>query len=287
MAHHLYVSTGSAPPAKNMQIEVAAVSDVGRRRQINADGFLLDELAGFCGVADGMGDTPRSRTVARAALEAVRELFLAPWSQLPSEERSVSEAAERFLLGIMQANARLHAPGRTADLRVGTTFAGIAICGDGICVAHVGDSRVGLVRQADGRLHPLTVDHTVLGEALGVDATPELVEMVPNALALTRVIGRKSTVAPSLNRARWEPGDVLVLSTDGVTDWVKAPVIERVVGETPDMGQAAQRLVDCANEAGGRDNATVVLVRWIGGGDEYRGPGSGVGARARRDGGVA
>lgn len=280
MAQRSRISTSSTAPANEVQLEVAAISDVGLHRQTNADRFLLDEMAGFYSVSDGMGDTPRSGSVARLALEAIREMFLAPWSQLPPEERTVGEAAERFLLGVMQANGRLYAPGRSNEQRVGTTFAGVVVCGDGLCVAHIGDSRVGLVRRRDGRLRPLTVDHTVLCEALGADADPELAETLPNALALTRVLGRKPSVAPSLNRTRWEPGDVVILCTDGLTDRVKPHVIERVLADTTDLEQAGRRLIDGSNEAGGQDNATVVLLRWNGGGDEYRGPASGVGARA-------
>lgn len=261
-------------PANDVQIEVAAVSDAGRHRQTNADAFLLDELAGFYGVADGMGDTARSGSVARLALEAVRELFLAPWSQLPPEERSAGEAAERFRLGVMQATGRLYAPRRTAAQRVGTTFAGIAVCGETICVAHVGDSRVGLVRRRDGRLRQLTVDHTVICEALGAHADRQSLETLPNAAALTRVIGRQSSVAPSLDRARWEPGDIVLLCTDGVTDRVEPAAIERILAEATDLAEAAQCIVDHANQLGGRDNSTVVLVRWRGYPDDSSDPGA-------------
>ena len=127
----------------------------------------------------------------------------------------------------------------------------------------------------------MTIDHTILGEALGADADRELAEAVPNALALTRVIGRKSVVQASVMRARWEPGDTVLLCTDGVTDRVQPSTIERVLAETTDVGQAARRLIERSNEAGGWDNSTVVIVRWRGGGDEYRGPESGIGARAR------
>lgn len=259
------------------------MSDIGRRRQANADAVLVDSTADFYGVADGMGDGPRAGIVAKMALEAVRELFLAPWSEIPRTLRRPEEATERLMLGVMQANTRLYIPGRPRERRLGTTLAAAVVCGDVVCVAHVGDSRIGVVRRRDGRLHHLTVDHTVLAEAHGLNADPRLAEAVPNAMALTRVLGGKPSVQPTLGRARWEPGDVLILCTDGVTDLVDNGTIERILAESVGLQQAAQRLVDCSNEAGGRDNASVVLVRRRGGTNEYRGAEGSAGAGASRN----
>lgn len=264
-----------------VHVDVASVTDTGRRR-VNADALLCDPVADFYGVADGMGDTTRSGAVARMALEAVRELFLAPWSALPREVRAPSEALERLTLGIMQANDRLYRPRRPAAQRVGTTFAGVVLCDDIVCVAHLGDSRVGLVRRHDGRLSALTVDHTVQAEAHGPSADPRLAGLEPHPAALTRAIGRRPSVTPALRRARWEPGDVLVLSTDGVTDHVDNETIERILTETSDLVWAAMRIVGGAVERGGRDNASVILVRRRGTDDDERGPKVGVGMRARR-----
>lgn len=245
-----------------MQVEVAAATHVGRKRKTNADCFLLNEAAGLYTVADGMGDTPRAGAVARMALDAVHELFLAPWSFLPPVERSPSEAAERLTLGVMQANGRLYAPGRTKEQGVGTTFAGVIICGARLCVAHAGNSRVSLLRSGSRCFARLTEDDTVFNDALWRGVPYDVAAALPNGRALTRVLGWWPAVSVNPTIERWEPGDVVVVCTDGLSDRVEAPTIGRVLSDFRDLGAAAQNLVDRANEAGGWDNSTVVLVRW-------------------------
>jgi protein phosphatase len=245
-----------------MELKVAAATHVGRRRKANADAFLLNDAAGVYTVADGMGDTTRSGIVAKMALEAVHELFLTPWSWLPPAERDAREAAERLFLGMMQANGRLYAPGRPKERRDGTTFAGVVVCGANLCIGHAGDSRVALLRRGERRLARLTEDDTVISDALWRGEPYDVAALRPNADALTCALG----VWPSIKVApiieRWEPGDVVALYTDGISDRVEPQVITEVLLEYEDLGEAAQRLIDRANGAGGGDNATLVLVRW-------------------------
>jgi protein phosphatase len=249
---------------QNMQIEVAAATHVGRRRKTNADAHLVHDAAGFYAVSDGMGDTPRSGVVAKMALEAVRELFLPPWSFLPLADRTPGEAMERLFLGVARANARLYAPQRTEEQRVGATFAGVVLCGHRLCVGHAGDSRVGLLRRRQRRLVPLTEDHTVFCDALWRGVPHDVAAALPNGHVLTRLLGLCPTVRVRPTVERWEPGDVVAIYTDGLSDRVEATAIAHVLLEFEDLGAAAQHLIDRANEAGGGDNSTIVLVRWAG-----------------------
>ena len=89
-----------------LRVEAAAATHAGQR-DTNADAYVIDEAAGLFAVGDGMGDTPRSGLVARMALDAVREMFLPPWSILPAADRSPAEAAERMYLGVLQAHRRI------------------------------------------------------------------------------------------------------------------------------------------------------------------------------------
>lgn len=245
-----------------MHIDVAAATDTGRRRKTNADAFLVDEAAGIFAVADGMGDTERSGVVARLALDAVRERFAPPWSLLPPADRSADEAAERLMLGVVQANTRLYVPGRPVPPRVGTTFAGVVICGERLCVAHAGDSRVYVLRGSTNQLTQVTVDHTVISEALWGGAPWARAAELHNAHALTRAIGLTPTLVPRPVVRRWAPGDVVLACTDGITDWIDHATITRTLVECDALEVAARRLVERAIATGGRDNATVVLGRW-------------------------
>ena len=247
----------------DMQIDVAAATDAGRHRRTNADAFLVDAAAGIFAVADGMGDTPRSGAIAMMALEAVRELFLAPWSQLPPADRWAGEAAERLILGVMQANGRLFVEGRPKERRFGTTFAGAVVCRDQVCVGNAGDSRVYLFRPSTARMARLTEDDTVLNDAFRRGTPYDVAAAQPEAQALTRAIGLRRALALRPAVARWAPDDVLLACTDGITDWLDAAAILRTLVECDELEAAAQRLVERALMAGGRDNATAVLVRWV------------------------
>jgi protein phosphatase len=246
--------------ARSLGIEVAAATGTGQRK-INADAVLIDEAAGLLAVSDGMGDEERSALVARTALDAVRERFGPPWSHLPPADRTKSEAEERFLRGVMAANDRAYALRKPEPPRIGTTFAGVVVCGDGLGVAHVGDSRVYLLRGANGKRARLTADHTLLAELMLRGVPPDVAACVPKARALTRAIGTKPAVEVQPFGVRWAAGDVVILCTDGVSDWVDAAVMEAVLTGRTGVEEAAWRLVAAATAAGGWDNASVVVAR--------------------------
>ncbi|MFT3770150.1 MAG: protein phosphatase 2C domain-containing protein [Minicystis sp.] len=260
MSGHIFLpaSASVAVASARNGVEVAAATSTGGRRT-NADAYLIDEAAGFFAVSDAMGDTPRSGVVARMALDAVRELFLAPWADLPLEQRWPAEAGERLRIGVTQANGRLYVENRAEPL--GTTFAGAVVCSQYLCVASVGDSRVYLFRPRTGRIAKLTRDDTVLDEAVARGAPFDVAAASPNAHALTRAIGTKPALDLWPLALRWAPGDVLLLCTDGLTDFVGDGELSSLVSRSSDLGAAAARLVERAGRAGGWDNATVVLVQ--------------------------
>ena len=241
------------------QIEAASATHIGRRNT-NADAALLDDVAGFYAVADGIGDTPRSFLVAQMALEGVRELFLTPWASYPRTRRTVVEAGGRLLLGVEQAHRRLYAPWTARAARIGATFAGVVVCGDQLCVGHLGDSRVYLLRASGGWLAQLTEDHTVAGEARRRGMPREEVLFLPDADKLTQVIGVRSVVDLLPIGRRWEPGDMVLLCTDGVSNCLESDVIVSILLDAANVGTAAQTLVDRAVETG-FDNATAVVLR--------------------------
>jgi PPM family protein phosphatase len=245
---------------RSLGIEVATATRTGRRK-INADAFLVDPAAGLFAVADGMGDEERSALVARMALDAVRERFAPTSSQLPPAEWTADEAAERLRRGIAAANERVYALAGSEPSQIGTTLAAVVVCGDCFCLAHVGDSRIYLVRRATGKLARLTSDHTVIDDLLRWGVPSGIAMSAPEAHALTRVIGVGPAVEVYPFAVRWGPGDLILLCTDGVSDRVSAETMEDVLAGATGVEEAAQRLVDAACKAGGCDNATAVLLR--------------------------
>jgi protein phosphatase len=245
---------------KGTLFEVATATRTGLRNT-NADAALVDEDAGFFAVSDGIGDTLASGLVAQTALGAIREMFLEPWSSVQPTQRSVDEAKGRLYLGVLQAHRRIFAPWRAREERVGTTFACVVACGGAICVGHTGDSRVYLLRPNKGTMVRLTRDDTVFEEAIRLGAPPEDAAQRPDARKLTRALGVSQTVNINPFTRRWEPGDIAMVCTDGVSDQLAEHVIADIVLDSSDLSTAAQILVDRATEGVGVDNSTVVLVR--------------------------
>src|ERR1700733_3869581 len=135
-------------PPPELRVEVGAATLAGARA-LNADAHLIDEAAGFFGVADGMHDLPRSREVALAALDIVAESFEAPWGSFPHPARTAAEAGERLMHGMACAHAQLFEPSPPRRARIGTTLAGAVACSGGmLSAAHVGNSRIYLLRRA-------------------------------------------------------------------------------------------------------------------------------------------
>jgi PPM family protein phosphatase len=244
-------------------LKVAAATRLGPRRT-NADAYLADEAAGLFAVADGMGDRPLSRLAAQLALQAARERFLVPWSLLPPTERTAIEAMDRLALGLIEANAKLRAPRDLPPEPTRATFAGVVVCGQVLVVTHVGDSRVGLFRRREMQLEWLTRDHTVLGEALRKGVPPAVAAALPEARMLTKMLGREVRLGARPTVLGWELGDIVLLCTDGVSDFLDADTLERLLLDVDDVEDSADCIVDLAIGVGGSDNATAVVVRWRG-----------------------
>ena len=244
-----------------LRVEIAAATSAGRLRRTNADAYLIDERAGVLAVADGMGDSPRSAAVAKMALEAVGESLDEPWRSLPPEERSISEAKERLLLGVVRANTRLFVPGAKRSSRGGTTLVAIALSARHFCVVSVGDSRAYLLRRSSDHPVRLTVDDTVLQEELHAGTPYEVAIADRNAHLLTRAIGVRAAVhaLPYIHRSA--PGDVLLLCSDGLSDRVRVEELGALLAEAEDLERVAHHLIERAKVARSSDDVTVVIAR--------------------------
>jgi PPM family protein phosphatase len=250
---------GTAMSGRRLSIDAAGATARGRRR-INADAFLIDEGAGFLAVSDAVGDDAHSAQMSRIALVLLREPFDDAWSRRPMAERFASEAAARLARGVAMANRRAYELRKSEpECRV-ATFAGIVVCSDHICIAHLGDSRIYLLRRTRDELAQVTEDHTVMTDLLSRGWYDDIAARMPDADALTRALGKRAVVEVQPSIAPWGPGDVALVCTDGVSDLVHAEAIQRVLTEATRAQQAAQRLVDAAEELGGWDNASAAVV---------------------------
>jgi serine/threonine protein phosphatase PrpC len=252
-----------------MQIKAYGLTHVGRQRQHNEDAFLVAEEAKLYLVADGMGGHAAGEIASRIAVDSISEFILhtreddGTWPHAYDEQ--FKRSTNRLMAAVRLANTRvLEAMRKDARLRgMGTTVVACLADDDTISVAHVGDSRAYLVR--DGRLSRLTNDHSWVFEQVQAGMlTEEEAEKHPLRNVITRALGGALSVSPDAAEVEAKPGDVYLLCSDGLTGMLPEEEILRVVHENrDDLERGCQELIDKANERGGLDNVTAILVKTV------------------------
>lgn len=241
-----------------MELRAAVATDVGRRRRNNEDAYAVAREHGLFLVADGMGGHTAgqiaSETAAREVLAAIAHS--ADASTAPSERLRAAVAASNEAIFQMAK--------RKPELQgMGTTLVTLLSVGGRVALAHVGDSRAYLVRR--GRIRQLTDDHSLVGELQRRgELTADAAQRHPHRHVLTRALGVRRTVEPDFVELSLAPGDLFVLCTDGLTTHVSDEEIAEQVERESDEQSAAKALVELANQRGGEDNVTVVIVRCTG-----------------------
>jgi PPM family protein phosphatase len=240
-------------------VEIARGTDVGRVRGHNEDRHLVRPPV--IAVADGMGGAQAGEVAAGMAVAALDAL---PETPRPGDLRRAVERAN--------SDIRRSASGDAGRAGMGTTVTACLLGDDGrLYVVHVGDSRAYLVR--DGELRRLTDDHSVVAELVrGGALTEEQADRHPQRNVITRALGASDKVSTDAFQVGVEPGDVVLLCTDGVSAAVGDAAIRRAFADGASLDDAALALLAAADESGGEDNATVVLAR-VGEGDPAAVPG--------------
>ncbi|HXB37190.1 MAG TPA: Stp1/IreP family PP2C-type Ser/Thr phosphatase, partial [Acidimicrobiales bacterium] len=229
-----------------------SATDVGRVRPINQDMPL--ERPNLYAVADGMGGHVGGEVAARVAVETLEQAF--------EREPTVAGLRDAF----SEANAAVwHESQINADLRgMGTTLTAVALVGgeagqDVLALANVGDSRAYVY--SDGRLLQVTADHSLAEERMRHGEMTEAEAAVhPQRHILTRALGVSSEVQTDMWELQLRTGDRVLLCSDGLSNEVGMDEMAGILGEIRDPEEAAGRLVDAANEHGGSDNITVIIV---------------------------
>jgi serine/threonine protein phosphatase PrpC len=240
-----------------LQLEHAAVTDVGRVRQQNEDAWLSIPETGLFAVADGMGGHAAGEVASQLAVETIAEELGASAPATADAARSELERA------VVAAARRIHdQASRSPERRgMGTTVTALWLLPAGrAALAHVGDSRA--YRFRGGTLQRLTHDHTWVQEQVdrGI-LTREDARVHPASAMLTRALGTDPGVEPDLLEFDWRPGDLFLLCSDGLTGPVDDEEIEEKLRASGDPEEAATSLVALANRRGGPDNVTVLLAR--------------------------
>jgi len=234
-------------------------TNVGRRRRGNEDSYHTDLARGIFLVADGMGG--------HAAGEVASELVSTTVAQRLAQARDEGADGETLLRVLQEASRAAHDAivHCCADDRrykgMGTTLTACVVEPTGHCwIGHIGDSR--LYRLRDGLLEQITHDHTLVQrEVDSGQITAEEARHHPLSHILTRVLSEDLDPEMDLLSDTLEPGDLLLLATDGLYNMVDDLSIAAVVADDAPLSKMATSLISAANRGGGADNITVVLVQ--------------------------
>ncbi len=250
---------------KALELHAAGQTDVGRVRANNEDAFCLLPEQGLLAVADGMGGHASGEVASKMSMDLIRGYFAdagtGPPPQVGAYDEDRSELTNRLGSAVRLANmAVFEASGSNAQWQgMGTTVVAALIRKNKLSIAHVGDSRLYLVRY--GNIEQLTDDHSVVAEQVKRDLiTREEANRSEIKNILTRALGTEAEVEVDLEEMTLLADDVLVLCSDGLSNMVSDDDILTVVLSTGDPALACQTLVKLANENGGRDNITVVVA---------------------------
>ena len=251
---------------KSIQPKAFGQTDVGMVRKNNEDSFFLELDKGLMVVADGMGGHASGEIASRMAVDAIGNYFTDPaaGSKTPligTFDEDFTETTNRLGSAVRLANMAIYEAARsnTQWQGMGTTMVCALLHDRKLSIAHVGDSRLYLIRA--GGIEQLTDDHSVVAEQVKQELiSREEAEKSEIKNILTRAVGTKAEVEVDLNELDLLGGDILVLCTDGLTNMVRDEEILSVVLAGQDPAAAGQRLIERANAGGGQDNITAIVA---------------------------
>lgn len=245
--------------------ESAGITHIGRKRKVNEDSLFLDDDLGLYLVADGMGGHRAGEVASNLAVETIRDYIKKVGEDPNTQEfgkpdEALSTEANRLLSGIKLSNRVVHQASKSNESYhgMGSTISAIYFNDDTFIAANVGDSPIYFVH--NGSIDLLSVPHTVIAEHTAIDAEsagqlgPEFYHM------LTQAIGSDETVRPDICEIQHFKDDILIISSDGLSNNVSPEeILDAVKNKYSET--ACQYLVDLANERGGNDNITAIVIK--------------------------
>ena len=240
-------------------MDITILTDVGQRRTNNQD--YANQYKNKAGksmvfLADGMGGHRAGNIASEMAVTDLGAAWVA------TEISTINEVREWFAEYLEKENQQIHRIGQDEEHKgMGTTLEAVAIIDDQVLFAHVGDSRIGLVR--NGEYHQLTSDHSLVNALLKAgQITEEEAAHHPQRNIITQSIGQKDELQPDFGMVTVEAGDFIVINSDGLTNMISGDEIRDIVVSDLSVEEKAKTLIRFANNAGGLDNITVVLIRF-------------------------
>jgi protein phosphatase len=270
-----------------LAVEVAGKTDIGCVRANNEDNFGYDSRYGIFVVCDGMGGQAAGEVASKMGVDVLLDYFRqaardgnggsktppagqanppaaaaeAPTQALPT---SVSPGARSLARAIDLANRKIHQAGQSQNghLSMGSTIVAAVVRGNSLAIAHVGDSRIYLVRHDE--IQQLTQDHSLVMEQVRIGLiTREQAEQSEMQHVILRALGSEENVQADIEDLLAVPGDVLLMTSDGLTRHVRDQEILKIVTASSSLEQACAALIQAAKDRGGDDNITCLLLKIV------------------------
>jgi protein phosphatase len=246
----------------------AGLTDVGRKRSHNEDSYLIDEELQLFVVADGMGGHAGGGTASRIAVETIdkelRSVRTSPTSPFKAETSLQDSPLPDFLRAAVEKACFEIYRAAQEDPRLagmGTTVISLCVQHEHALFAHVGDSRAYLIR--GDLIQQISEDHSLVNEQIKAGMiTPDEARHSRYKNIITRSVGFEEEVQVDVMGIMLEANDAFVLCSDGLANLVEDKEIREVIGSV-ELKDAPKKLIDLANERGGDDNITVIVVRIV------------------------
>jgi serine/threonine protein phosphatase PrpC len=240
-----------------LKIDVAALTDVGCVRTNNEDGFGYDLESRIFVVCDGMGGMAAGEVASATAVKALVETFC-------QADGAGASTEDRLYHAILEANQQVYQLSQERDeLRgMGTTLVSACIDGRRLLIGNVGDSRAYFLR--GGACAQITHDHSFLAEQVRKGSMNlEEAQASPLQSVITRAIGTADSVEPDIFTGDLEVGDIVLLTSDGLTRYADAKAIAGTILSCTTLAEACQALIDRAKQFGAVDNVTCLLLQFL------------------------
>lgn len=251
-----------------LAVEVAGKSDIGCVRGNNEDNFGYDSRYGIFVVCDGMGGQAAGEVASKMAVDALLQYFRDPANSpgIGGDRviTAVPVCANKLADAINLANRTIYQAGqeKTGRSGMGSTIVAALVRGHSLAIGHVGDSRIYLIRQ--GGIQQLTQDHSLVMEQVRLGyLTREQAENSELQNVILRALGAEKEVEPDVEDLVAVSGDVLLMTSDGLTRHVRDEEILAIVSSSRSLDQACSALVEAAKDRGGDDNITCLLLRIV------------------------
>ena len=248
-----------------MTLELFAAVDAGRARSNNEDSVALDDEVALAVLADGMGGYNAGEVASNMATSFIRT-ELGRWLREASAQASDAEVRRAMDICVDNANRAIFnaANSNPQYAGMGTTLVVALFRDQRLLVGHVGDSRC--YRLRGGRLQQITRDHSLLQEQIDAGLiTPEQAAFSANKNLVTRAVGVEDTVLLETHQHDVQGGDLYLLCSDGLSDMLDDASIGQLLQAYDSLDETGRALIDAANDAGGKDNISIILVRASGG----------------------